>query len=777
MRRITEWIVDHAWLTLAATIALTVFFVIFVPQLRLQTDFGKYLSESDSTVRLMRNAEKLFGSQEFFMVLVEAPDSIFTVSTITQIHAMEVEFAAVRGIDEVLGPTTATVISADGDTLTIEAAAGLLPTTQAEVDAYRQKVMGDRNLRGYIFANNGKAAGIVLKPSPYLDDTGTLVAEVDRIAKAHETATFTVYVGGIAPLRSAIGDSMLRDMLLLTPLVLLVMEILVFLAFRTGRGVALPFLLMTFTTIWTVGLMALARVPLTAFSFFMPVMLITASKAYAIFTVNRYYEEAAHGGPLPRREVIVNTMHDMAKPLAMDALAEVGGFLSLLAATLWPQQTFGLFIAAGIVCTLLLNFVLLPAILALLPLPRKHHDYEHGWLSNQLVRFGRLIGRRRVAVLVLSALILVAFVVAIPRLKVDSSPLEYLGNDHPAMNAMHALDRNFGGSSQVSIQIETGRTNGLKDPAVLKEIVGLQEFIQAQPEYGGSITSLANLVREMNQKMHGDDPSFYIIPDDPRLTAQLLTLFTFSGGGLWNMATPDFSQGEVVARTSLHGTAQIIDLGRRIKAYVADHFPPTLRVDLVGTEQAWASLAQETVPNTEMTLLIALVAALVIVTLLLRSLVAGLVAVTPMVLTIAINLGTMSYLHLPLDLASLMIGSITVGVGIDYTINFMIRWRTEVSRGRSLEEAHEVTMRTMGRGILFNALTLTAGFAMFYFSAFEGLRNFGLLINLTMIWSFLGSFIVVPALLLTLRPRFLTGGRGGKTPVPQALSSSQEVQS
>ena len=776
MRRAFGWIVDHPWPALSAVLVLTVFFLVFVPQLRLQTDFGKYLSEGDPTVRLMRNAEKVFGSQEFFMVLVEAPDTIFTVETIAQIHALELEFKAVRGIDQVLGPTTATVISAAGNRLTIEAAAELLPTTQVEMDVYREKVLGDRNLRGYIFANNERAAGIVLKPSPYLDDTGTLVAEVNRIAKAHETATLTVYVGGIAPLRSAIGDSMLRDMALLTPLVLLVMEVLVFLAFRTGRGVALPFLLMTLTTIWTLGLMALARVPLTAFSFFMPVMLIAASKAYAIFTVNRYYEEAAHGSQLSRREIIINTMHDMAKPLAMDALAEVAGFLSLLAATLWPQQTFGLFIAAGIASTLLLNFVLLPAILVLLPLPRKHHDYEHGWLPNALVLFGRLIARRKTVFLVLSAVVLIAFVVAIPRLRVDTSPGGYLGDDHPAMDAMHALDRNFGGSSQLSIQIDTGKTNGLKDPAVLKEIVGLEGFIQAQPEYGGSITSLANLVREMNQKMHGDDPSFYAIPDDPKLTAALFALFTFSGGGLWNMATPDFSRGEVVARTSLHGTAQIADLGRRVKAYTAEHFPSTLRAELVGTEQAWASLAEETVPNTEMTLCIALVAALLIVTLLLRSFVAGLVAVMPMILTIGINLGTMSYLNLPLDLASLMIGSITVGVGIDYTINFMIRWKTEIARGHGLEEAHEITMRTMGRGILFNALTLTAGFAMFYFSAFEGLRNFGLLINLTMIWSFLGSFIVVPALLLALKPRFLTGRRRGpKSPNPESSSPYQEV--
>ena len=774
MRKFTGWVVDHAWLSLAVIVAITAVFLVFIPKLELQTDFGKYLPDSDRSVQLMRNAEKIFGSQELFMVVVETPDTIFDVETIAEIHAMELEFSGLHEIDQVIGPTTATVISATGDKLTIEKAAELLPTTPDEVEVYRQKVLGDRNLVGYIFAVNERAAGIVLKPSPYLDDTAVLVSAVDQIAKAHDHEGFTVYVGGVGPLRNAIGHSITRDILVLTPLVLLVMELLVFLAFRTKRGVALPFLLMTFSTIWTVGLMAIAHVPLTAFSFFMPVMLITASKAYAIFTVNRYYEEAQHADRLPRREMVVQTMQDMAKPLAMDALAEVAGFLSLLAASLWPQQTFGLFIAIGIACTLLLNFVLLPAILALLPLPKKHRDYGRGWLPNALVRFGRVISRRRIVVLVLSVVVLIAFGIAIPRLVVDTSPTEYLGNGHAAMDAMHALDRNFGGSSQLSIHVMTGRTSGLKGPEVLKAVVKLQEFIEAQPEYGGSVTSLANIVREMNQKFHGDDPAFYVIPDDPKLAAQLLTLFTFSGGELWNMATPDFSQGEVVARTHLQGTAQIIDLANRVRAYANTILPSGVSVEFVGSEQAWGSLAQETVPNTELTLAIALVAALLIVTILLRSIVAGLIAVTPMILTIVINLGTMSYLGMPLDLATLMIGSITVGVGIDYTINFMIRWRTEMARGRTIEEAHEVTMRTMGRGILFNALTLTAGFAMFYFSAFEGIRNFGLLINLTMIWSFFGSFIVVPALLLTLKPRFLTGKKL-QAPADDSMSSSQEV--
>ncbi len=754
LRRWTGTVVDHPHLTLAAILIVTLFFLAFIPQIRFETDFKKFLPERDEAVQRMQQAEKIFGSQEFFMVLIEAPDTVFKIPTIAKIRQMEEKFKTLRGVDDVIGPTTATVISATQKTLVIEPAAEILPRAPEELELYRRKVMGDRNLRGYIFAESEKAAGIILKLNPYLDDTAALVEGVTEIAESYEESGLVIYVGGVPQLRTSIARSMQEDLKLLTPLVILVMELLVFMAFGTGRGVALPFLLMILGTLWTVGTMALVRSPMTPFSFFLPVMLIMISKAYAIYTVNRYYEEAMHHGRLSKREIIINTMQDMGKPLAMDALAEIAGFLSLLAATLWPQRTFGLFIAVGVFYTLVINFTLLPAILALLPISKKQYDYEHGWLPNALVRFGRLIDRRRGWVLGVAGAILIAFAVAIPHLRVETTPSEFLGKDHPAMIASNALERHLGGSMQLSILIDTGRPGGLQDPAVLRKIVALQEYLKEQPEYGGNVTSLANLVREMNQKFHADDPSYYVIPADSKLAAQLLTLFTFSGGNLGHMATLDFSRGEVVARTKLLSSAQIATLTQRVESYLQEHFQA--RAKLVGPEQAWASLATRTLPDTGRTLLLALIAAFLIVALLLRSLVAAIVAVSPMILTIVMNLGTMSYLGLPLDLASLMIGSIAVGVGIDYTINFMVRWKTEIERGHSLSEAHEIAMRTMGRGILFNAITLTAGFAVFYLSDFQGLRNFGLLINLTMIWSFLGCYTLIPALLLTLKPRFLS---------------------
>ncbi len=782
MQKIIEAVTDHPWLTLSVILMVTFFFAYFITKVPSVTDMEKLLPASDPAVQALNRAEKLYGSQRFFMVMIETPDTVFKVSTIARVHQMEDQFKALPGVDDVTGPTTATVVSATEKMLTIEKTAVILPKTSEELEAYRLKVMGDRNLRGFIFAEDEKAAGILLKLNPYLDDTNALVAEVNRIAQAYEGPGMKIYVSGLPQIDTSILESMQGDLRLFIPLVILVMEILLFFTFRTGRGVALPFLLMTLSTIWTLGTMGLVQSPVTPFSFFMPVMLIMVSKAYAIYTVNRYYEESMHHGRLSRKEIIRNAMSDMAKPLSMDALAEITGFLSLLVAAFWAQKTFGLFIAVGVFYTLVLSFTLIPALLAMLPIPKRQQDYEHGWLPNALVQFGHLIDRWRGWVLGFAGAILISFAVAIPNLKVETTAAEFLGQNHPAMVAINALERDFGGSNSFSIEIDTGRPNGLQDPTVLEKMVALQEFLRAQPEYGGSVSSLANLVRTMNQKFHADNPDYYAVPDDPKLAAQLLVLFTFSGGDLGQMATSDFSQGEVVIRTRLLSTSQSSDLMQRIRSYLSRNFPPPLKAEPVGHDPAVASVAAETVPDTALIVFLALTAAWFIVALLLRSVVAALIAITPMILTIVMNLGMMSYLNLPLDLASLMIGSIAVGVGIDYTINFLIRWRTEMERGHSLEQAHEITMRTMGRGILFNAFTLTAGFAVFYLSNFQALRNFGLLINLTMIWSFLGSLTLIPALLLTLKPRFLTARRVQMVPavagaVEPSPTQSQSTQS
>jgi predicted RND superfamily exporter protein len=146
----------------------------------------------------------------------------------------------------------------------------------------------------------------------------------------------------------------------------------------------------------------------------------------------------------------------------------------------------------------------------------------------------------------------------------------------------------------------------------------------------------------------------------------------------------------------------------------------------------------------------------VIVALLLGSLVAGLISLIPIAFTVAINFGVMAYSGTPLDMSTLMVSSIAIGIGIDYAIHFISRFRREMRSGGTVEDALQMTIQTTGRGIAYNALALALGFAVLLFSSFKGTSNFGLLIAMTMVISALSAFTIIPAILVAWKPRFLT---------------------
>jgi predicted RND superfamily exporter protein len=176
---------------------------------------------------------------------------------------------------------------------------------------------------------------------------------------------------------------------------------------------------------------------------------------------------------------------------------------------------------------------------------------------------------------------------------------------------------------------------------------------------------------------------------------------------------------------------------------------------MVGSTRVSGSLFSKIITSQLTSLLTSILAAGLIVTLLMGSVVAGLVSLIPLVLTVVINFGVMGFSNTPLDMATLMVSSIAIGIGIDYAIHFMTRFRREYRESRDPEQALSATMQTTGRGIAYNALALALGFAVLLFSTFKGMANFGLLIAMTMIISATSAFTVIPAILVTWEPKFL----------------------
>ncbi len=754
MRKLFTWIVDHPWIVIGVVILLTVGALAAMPHLTVQTNFKDYLSKKDPAVQALDRAEDRYGSPTFFMVSVVAPDTVFNEKTLDKIVAMREEFAKIPGVAEARGPINSQIITGTAKSLLVGPAApgGKVPTTPQAMAQYKARIMGSRMLAGYIVSADGKAATISIKLKKDVAETAVAKRVVAIVAK-YDTGPEKIYIAGLPYMNLVLAESMSRDLRLMLPIVIVVITAVLFFSFTSMRGVLLPLLVVALSTVWAVGAMALAHVPMTVISFIMPIILLAIGIAYCIHVLNKYYEELAAGKE--RRAAVIETGLMMTSPVAMAGMTTIAGFLSLLNSFLIPQQWFGVFTALGVALAMGLSLVLIPAMLAVLPVPRRIKAERTGALSRVLTGFERMVVRHTKLVLIVSLLIMVAFGIGTAMVRVEGSEKEFLGSDHPAVQALNIMNKYFSGSEQVVIEFDTGKRSGLKNPQLLTKIIAFENWLEAKPGIRINKTiSLADLVREMNQKFHADNPSYYRIPDNPNLVAQLLLLFTFQGGDLGNMALGDFSAGEVTGLYNSCTSSDQVRLTKEIQAYLKVHFP-NVHAEMVGETRVAGQMFAKIIFSQITSLLTSIIASGLIVALLMQSLVAGLISLIPLVLTILIAFGVMGFSHTPLDMSTLMVSSIAIGIGIDYAIHFIERFRREYRTDQAAERALTDTIQTAGRGITFNALALALGFGVLLFSTFKGTRNFGLLIAMTMIISALSAFTTIPAILVIWKPKFL----------------------
>ncbi|MCI2430719.1 MMPL family transporter [Candidatus Acetothermia bacterium] len=780
-RRFAAWIVDHPFWVIGVILSFTALFAGAIPSIRFEQDFEAFLPQDDPAVIALQRAEERYGDQKLFMVAIETDDTIFKPSTLTKIKEMEELFEQIPEVDEVRGPTNSQVIHGTETAITISVALPEIPTTPEELEAYKERVLEDRLLRGFVISEDGKAAGVLIRLKPAAAETVDVVNRVLEIAERYQGPE-RIYVGGMPRFNQFIAESMRKDLTVLFPVIALVIVMVLYLSFNSWRGIVLPLATVILSAIWEVGTMGFLGAPFTPFSFIAPIVLMAVGTAYGIHILNKYYEEAQNHRR-SRREILIETISKMLSPTAMAALTTLAGFLALLSSTLWPQRDFGVYTGIGVVYAALLALTFIPAVLARLPLPRsERRSLLARWLQGGagLPGLTRFIERAPVAILVVAALAASGWAVGLPRLRIETSVKEFLGKGHPVTEALDVLERHFGGSLRTAIEIDLGMRDGLKEPAVLKKILALQEFLETLPGVHRTM-SITNLVRELHQKFHADDPNYYMIPDDRKLISQLLLLFTFQGGSLGQMALTDFSAGEVLISMEWISSTQMSKLVAEIQKYLDERFGPTatasalltsdgspiqIEAEQVGTVPVYARLMEQIRENQIWSLLTSVSASWLIVSLLMGSVIAGLLCIVPLVLTILTEFGLMAYLDLPLDMSTMMIGSIAIGIGIDYAIHFIERYRHEFAQDGERRRALEQTLARTGAGIGYNALALTLGFGVLWLSTFKGLNIFGSLVALTMVVSALSTFTVIPAILLLWRPGFLKNRRIHGRPTP-----------
>jgi len=318
------------------------------------------------------------------------------------------------------------------------------------------------------------------------------------------------------------------------------------------------------------------------------------------------------------------------------------------------------------------------------------------------------------------------------------------------------LNEKFGGTSQYNVVFKGADADAIKEPDVLREMDSLQNRLKGLDGVG-KVVSIVDFIKRMNQSMHDGDPAFYTIPDSKELVAQYLLLYSFSGGGdeLDSFVTYDFKDSQILLQMKSQSGYLTQDVDDTVERFEKKEQSTKSIKSIITT--GLAMLAKEfnkiIVTSQIQDFIFAVTMCFFVTVGLFRSFRLGIYSMVPLLIPLTLDFGIMGATGIKLNAATATVASVDIGLGIDYCIHFISRYRHEIRLGRSVDQAIDTTINTAGRAIIYNALAISAGFLVLVPSQFVVISQMGMLVAVDMLTIAFSSLTFLPACIRLLPPK------------------------
>jgi predicted RND superfamily exporter protein len=629
-------------------------------------------------------------------------------------------------------------------------------------------------LRNPIYLNllitpDGSAASIVA--DFHIDKAQPLYTPIFEALRAvvdpERDGTVNIHIGG-APVQLAGFEHYMAKMPLYFGIAFAIIMVIQYVSFRSLQGMLLPVLTALLSVVWALGAMGLMNVHMDVLNTTTPILVMAVAAGHAIQMLKRYYEEyerlrkrreAGVADEALSRRAIVESVMRVGPIMIITGLIAAITFFTLTTSDISVVRHFGVLAGTGVIAAIILEMSFIPALRALLRPPKALGTHALSPLDRVLIVLSRnLVAGRAPVILISMVAVIVLAAAGAMRLEVNNSLKRYHNAGTEIRKDDDELNRRFGGANSVIFLVEGPRQDSLKEPRTLEAVAKLQAFLESQPHVGKT-QSIADLVKRMNQAMHGDDPAYYRIPEDRLLIAQYLLLYSLSGDpeDFNNFVDGDYQKAAIWVFLKEDGTAYVERLHRAAREVISAQFPPDVRVRLGGP------LARLTAINESLTLgKFKNMAQIVFVVYLLsclalRSWIAGLFVVTPLLAIILANFGMMGWLGIPLDMGTATTAAMAIGVGADYELYILFRFREEFARNRNMLTATRDSLLTSGKAVLFVALSVAGGYSVLLFSGFGFYTRLAIMVTTTMLISAASALIFLRSTMMIFKPRFVFG--------------------
>jgi len=796
--RFAEWIYDHRFKVLFSLVLLIFGAATQLPKITFDTSTEGFLYKDDPQIIAYNKFRNQFGRDEKLIIAIKT-DDVFDMKFLAKLKAMHEEIENnTPYIKDVSSLINARVTTGDKDTLIVDDLFknAELPKNKQELKKLKDFAMSNPIYKNLYLSDDGTFTTIVITTNTYTslnnksddsekivddefsdnefgdefsedssaiedknnqklefitgEETSKTIQSVEAIMKKYQDNSVTMYIAGSPIVTEYLQKTLMMDMSSFILYVILTISIILFLMYRRVSGIVLPLILVILTLISTVSWMAIWRIPITSMTQILPSLLLAVGVASTVHLLAMFYHKFDETGD--KRVSVSYAMGHSGLAIVMTSFTTAASLFSFAFSTIAPVSFLGLFASGGVIFILIMVLVFIPAMLSVSPLKVKQikAKNENTFVENIMEKIANTAITYPKTILNISIVVIVVSLYLGSFMSFSHNPLHWFEKGNSVRVATEVIDKELRGSITIEVVLDTGVENGVYEPkflnAIEKSVKQIYTF-KDKNYFVGKIVSISDVIKEIHKALNENRDDFYAIPQSYDLVSQEFLLFENSGSDdLEDIVDNRFSKTRISIKAPWVDAVEYVELIESIEKSLNDNIGTMATISVTGTLPILASTITQSIQSSIDSYIFAFGIIAIMMILLIGEVKLGLISMLPNLTPILFGIAVMEVYSVPLDMFTILIGAIAIGLAVDDTIHFMHNFKRYHIMYGNVDKAIKMSLHTTGSAIFVTSVVLSAGFFVFMFASMTNLIGFGFITGVTILVAMFTNLILAPAL-------------------------------
>ncbi|MDN5350682.1 MAG: uncharacterized protein PWQ54_2078 [Bacteroidales bacterium] len=754
-------------------------------RVQMSYEMARMLPESDSTIIIYENFKKQFGEDGSVMFVGLQDEKLFELDHFQAWYDLTNEVRSIEGVEEAVSVARIFQLQRNDSLKKFDFVPIISskPQTQQELDSLKKLIYQLPFYEGRLFNSETNVNMMMITLDKQVLNTKNRVALIHEIEstlnKFSEQYDIRLYYSGMPYIRTITSEKIQNELVLFVFLSLVMASIILYAFFRSFRAVFFIIVIVLITVVIMFGTLAIFGFKITILTGILPPLLIVIGVENSIFLLNKYYNEfLIHGNKIKALSRVIRRIG--AANLLTNATT-AAGFAAFTITGNALLVEFGIIASINILIAYIVSLFLIPIIFSYLPNPKPQHiqHFEKGNVNKLLQKIVWVVLNRRNVVYIITGVVVIAGLLGVVRLRTTGNMVDDISHKSRLYKDLMFFEKHFKGVMPFEVSIDTKKKKGLLRASTLQKLEALQDSMAVYPELSKPV-SMVEVVKFSKQAFFKGNPDYYELPNNQERNFLLSYIPNLEGGGSKSIINSFVDSTLQKTRISVQmaniGTTEIDALQKSIKPTIDKIFPPDdFIVNITGSSIVFLEGTNYLVKNLISSLLLALLVIAILMALTFTSFKMVVISLIPNLIPQLLTAAMMGYAGISIKPSTILIFSIALGISVDNTIHFLSRYRLQlIMNDWKIKESVLAALLETGFSMIYSAVVLFFGFAIFILSSFGGTEALGYLVSFTLLAAMLSNLFVLPSLLLTLDKRITT--KAFREPLLEMLDEEDDIE-